>query len=145
MSFLPPPPNPNKQNTEAPQLARKPWPPRAAPTSDLKLLYARSCVLAPLVLLADLCLLLGGEVVDDVERFADLFRGLSLRVWRVIYTHDERRDRTHAKTAAGQSRRRGEGQGGGRNVSEWSTHRKFAQEQRHLTYISTHVLRIRNT
>lgn len=35
-------------------------------------------VLGPLVLAADLLLLLGGEVVGDVERLADLLGGLAL-------------------------------------------------------------------
>lgn len=39
---------------------------------------ACSTVLSPLVLAADLFLLLGGEVVGDVERLANLLWGLAL-------------------------------------------------------------------
>ena len=39
-----------------------------------------SDLLAPLVLLANLCLLLRGEVVYDVERFSDL-------LWRLAFDH----------------------------------------------------------
>jgi hypothetical protein len=40
--------------------------------------FSTSTILGPLILTADLLLLLGGEVVRNVERLADLLGGLAL-------------------------------------------------------------------
>ena len=44
----------------------------------------KSLLLAPFVLLADLLLLAGREIVLDVEGLPDLLRGLALHKWLVI-------------------------------------------------------------